>query len=494
MVDKKRLSYQLSLWAALILLVLAIVLVCIAMHGRMKARATSADRVKKQTEMVVNERPQGNCSLSGKVVEAETGLPVGNARMYLHYGITHGSVFVNTAADGTFTFKDIPKGPFSLQVSRTAGYQDTPYNPENKPGQYPQFSLKDGEQRSGIVLKAKQACRVAGKIRDENGKKPKNIGDLTVLAWSKRDTGKGYEDTHGKINRKKGSYSIDGLNGKPIYVMAISWDAAKKGNALPPIYYPGTFSRSDAKLISFDEEKDIENADITLRKEGGVVLEGTVLDEAGKPVPEAFVVVNRPDMLFDFVTAYTDAQGHYQIQGLGDGELLVHVDAVHRGLVRMLTPLNVDKAAKKARRDFTLPQGVNISGKLVDEKGKDWQIGTSYGYANVKDDKSKIDGSSNYSLTHFWNKYRPHNVREGAGDSFLLGEGCYTSGDMHFPTKSTFILQGMLPGQTTIGFLPNKERQKVVKILYDGQDIMKSGIKTKPGQEIKDVTVVIGAE
>jgi len=33
-----------------------------------------------------------------------------------------------------------------------------------------------------------------------------------------------------------------------------------------------------------------------------------------------------------------------------------------------------------------------------------------------------------------------------------------------------------------------------MKILLDGRDILKSGVDTKPGQEIKDVTIVIGEE
>ena len=84
--------------------------------------------------------------------------------------------------------------------------------------------------------------------------------------------------------------------------------------------------------------------------------------------------------------------------------------------------------------------------------------------------------------------------QRSSGGSFALGEGDYDDGDMHFPTKSTFVIQGMMPGQTMLDFLPNKERQKVVKILYDGRDILKSGIETKPGQEIKDVTIVIGTQ
>ena len=80
--------------------------------------------VEAQTEKVVGERPRGNCSLSGRVVSAATGEPVDHARMYLHYSRTHGSIFINVASDGTFVFKDIPQGPFSLQTSHTAGYQD----------------------------------------------------------------------------------------------------------------------------------------------------------------------------------------------------------------------------------------------------------------------------------------------------------------------------------------------------------------------------------
>ena len=64
---------------------------------------------------------------------------------------------------------------------------------------------------------------------------------------------------------------------------------------------------------------------------------------------------------------------------------------------------------------------------------------------------------------------------------------------MLFPTKSTFVIQGVMPGHTLIGFSPQKEGQKVAEILYDGRNVMESGIKTKPGQEI-NVTIVIGAE
>ena len=137
--------------------------------------------VNKQSEHSLGDRPRGNCSISGKVVSAETGEPIGHARMYLHYNINHGSIFINVASDGTFHFKDIPQGPFSLTVSHVAGYQDTPYNPDGKPGPYPPFSLKEGEQRSGIVLKAKRSYCISGKVLGENGKVPEQDPQKPLL-------------------------------------------------------------------------------------------------------------------------------------------------------------------------------------------------------------------------------------------------------------------------------------------------------------------------
>ena len=102
-----------------------------------------------QIEKVLGERPTGNCSISGKVISEKTGEPVGHARMYLHYSGTHGSIFIDVASNGTFEFKSIPTGPFSLQTSHVAGFQDAIYNPESNDefGGYPQFTLKEGEQR-----------------------------------------------------------------------------------------------------------------------------------------------------------------------------------------------------------------------------------------------------------------------------------------------------------------------------------------------------------
>jgi hypothetical protein len=428
---------------------------------------------------------RGNCLIRGKLVSAVTTKPIAGAMIYLFYVPTFSPLFVNSGSDGSFEFKDLPRGPFLLQSSHVPGYQEARYDPQGQGGAMPQFSLAEREHRSNIVIQAKPACSVSGMILDENGEVPEHVDSWTVLAWFKTDDG--YQSAQAMTKGQDGSYRVDGLSGEPVYVMAINWHAAQQGDASPPVYYPGTFSRSDAKQVTFDKMRSVEHIDITLRKQGGLVLEGTVRDRSGKPVPEAFVVVHRRDMLFDFVTDYTDKQGHYRIQGLGDGEFLVHVDAMHRGLVRTRAPINLAKNAPPARLDFTLLRGVTISGKLVDEKGQPWQIAQTDGLAWVNNVKENC-----FSLGRFRNKYESQDSLASSFGYYAGGAGSYADGRMLFPTDSTFLVQGLLPGHTQIELSPHREGQQVMKILCQGRDIMASGVDTSPGQQLKDVTIVIG--
>ena len=129
------------------------------------------------------------------------------------------------------------------------------------------FSLKEGEQRREIVLKLKQACRISGRVVDEKGNVPEDASRLVVHVWFKADHRERYESKGMGVNVSDGSYVIDGLSEKPAYVTVENQRAAKEGDGPPPVYYPGTFSRSEAKLVTFENGRSVENVNITRRKE-----------------------------------------------------------------------------------------------------------------------------------------------------------------------------------------------------------------------------------
>ena len=96
--------------------------------------------------------------------------------------------------------------------------------------------------------------------------KAQGKGCADVLAWVKRDDREEYRTQHaiekvGLLLRDRRPERQAGLrDGRK------SAGAEKEDHAWPPIYYPGTFSRSEAKLITFDSGRSVENVNITRRK------------------------------------------------------------------------------------------------------------------------------------------------------------------------------------------------------------------------------------
>jgi hypothetical protein len=293
----------------------------------------------------------------------------------------------------------------------------------------------------------------------------------------------------------------------------------------------------------------VENIDIRLRNDRGQKLAGEVRDETGNPIPEAFIVVHHRDMSLDTITTYTDRQGRYEMNGLAQGELMIHVDAAHRGFVPVREPVDVVKSVPITRHDVTLTRGAKVYGKFVDKQGKPWEIGQSVGSATIisREELLRSPLTNGLSLmmlsqmdframadlvTEKWrtqkkpetksppapkkpstadkpsrnpqrqhggwtthddcrNKYRPNFIRTSPGMSLPNGEGPHTYYHMLFPDKNTFVFQALTPGYTTFMFMPQKLGQKVAEIRYEGRDIQRTGLVLKPGQEIRDLTIVI---
>jgi len=438
-------------------------------------------------------RPNGDCSLGGRVISDMTGEPVDNATVYLFYTPTHDAIFIDVASDGSFLFKDIAAGEYMLRTIRTPGYQDTWYNPEDKNSSYPTFMLHERELRTDILFKAKPACTISGIVLDEDGK-PLSSKEVSIVVWQEKDETDSIgarfaivAQTPGPVG-EGGLYSIDGLDARPTYVMVIDWRAQDKDDPYPPCYYPGTVDRNKATMVSFDNASVAENIDIRLQKRGEYALEGTIADEStGSPIAKALVVVHHVDMLFDRVTAYTDAQGHYRIDSLAPGEFLVHIDAKPFGFVRKRQPLTIDSQTKVSRLDFALKPGVSIRGKFVDAVGKEIEVGpTAYGTAHHDPHLNSQPGSWSGVRNRYTVAERKHAIfyEGGAGD--------YEQEYMDFPTASTFIIEGMFPGRTVLSFEPKASDAFVQAILYKGRNIMGTGFDTGADREIQDVTIVIG--
>ena len=437
--------------------------------------------------------PAGRSSIRGRVRRSARDSRIGHAKVCLS-SEEFGYWVVEVEDDGGFTFAGIPSGVYTLRTIETFGYKDTYYNPEKTLAEQPTFELKYSE-RKWLDIEVEPVHpyrRISGRILDEDGKPITNSKRLRVSAWVQKPQGywKGhYRRISSSWVNEDGSYLLKELDGRPVYVQVRDLDAPNKDNPYPPRFYPGVFSRTEAKLITFGDEDVMKNVDIGMKRTGGLVLAGLVTNEStGEPVAQALVSIFHFDMFFDLFCAYTDKRGRYKIEGLGEGKFIVHVDAVHKGLVKTRKFVTIKPDTQETQLDFTLRRGVTIGGRFVDQNGDPWQVGRGFG--NGRSKRQGFGGAASNFV--YGNRYAPPYIRDGCTVFYEEGEGDGVGVVMVFPTESSFLLPAMVPGETVISFRPRGKDEQVLKILYQGRNILGTGLVTEPGQEIKDVTIVIG--
>lgn len=442
------------------------------------------------SEFSVGEnQAKGTGVIRGKVVSDVTGEPIAGAMMHLFRTATFEFLSLRTQKDGSFEFLNVPAGQYSLGVTVVNGYQQANYNPNNTPGQVPFFDLKEGEHLENIVFRLKPEYSITGQVLDEDGKpmRPWPRSYIVALVPEPNTYGKGtiYKILQQAMIGISGDYILHGLDGQPTYVAV--WNAAPsdQDDPLPPCYAPGTLSRSQARLVRFDEGSIVHNVDIRLTRKGGLVLEGTVTDAAtGEPIPKTLVIAHHTDMLFDNVTAYTDEQGHYRLDTLGEGKLRVHADARPFGYVRYSKEITLPAGASPAQMDFTLARGAEIRGRFVDLAGNDVAVDVDNAYG-----QASAEGGKGGTYTGPSNRYEPDSV--GTRAEFLQwGEGPYTAEHMRFIDDRSFSILGMAPGTIHLYFSPQKAGWKVAGV-YRGEQDIRNGLTVQRGETIDDVRVVL---
>ncbi len=452
------------------------------------SRRTRTPSTRNKTVSRTGEWPGGTSSIRGQIYR--------RARIDQ---VTHGKVCLSSpkygrwiveAYDHGFEFDNIPAGAYTVQALDARGYRDTYYRPDPQLDRDPSFLLGDGELKwTYIWVEPVRPYRtIRGRALDERGD-PIMDDNLEVTAWVQKSQGR-RRGQYERLSRSRvdpdGSYTLDELDGRPVYIQLRDGGPPVEEEPYPPCFYPGTFWRSEAGLVTLGEASVVEGIDVRMRKTGGRVLEGLVTDkETGAPISEALVTVFHADMRFDLFYDYTDKQGWYHMKGLSDARFMVHVDAVYKGYVKIRRIVTLGQEAP--RLDFALIRGANIRGVLVDEKRQPYQAGRSFGHADRK--QGGFGGAA--SNFPYGNKYAPDSIRNGSTVFYTEGQGEAMGTMMVFPSDTTFLLPAVAPGHVEIEFRPRGRGERVQAILHEGRDIQETGLMVEPGQEITDLTIVI---
>ena len=345
----------------------------------------------------------GSGVIRGSVVAADTGAPISDALVSLRDAAISlkDTAVVSTAtgaiqrstdvsrtrtarlnADGRFEFVGVLPGRYRLAVDpgqTAARYLPARYpDPDIEPST--PLSVTGNQVIDQVVIPLPRAAAITGRVVNHSGSP---IAMAIVMAQEAMSgdrlrPAQGFSLALGDRTDDTGSFRIFGLRpgayvvtAQPMRESFISVDGATgiiSGGVLPPTYFPGTVSPSDATRIrvrSGDEHGPIE---IIVSPARFLTVRGVLLDPDGQPAANVNLSLQRPTLGLGVTTQGSSAKadGTFEIRDVPPGE---HAIVVNRygapGSQYAFVPLRVydDIEGLTVR----LQPGVTIKGQVLFE-------------------------------------------------------------------------------------------------------------------------------
>ena len=239
---------------------------------------------------------QGTAVVRGRVVAADTGLPLRRATIALRsVSQKEGGQSAETDAEGAFVFAAVPKGRYRLTASKTR-YVDHALGAgaPGRPGRA--FELADGQKLEGLTIRLSLAGVITGRVLDDAGEP---VANATVMAMRQRRTNgvpRLTQTMHARSTDDTGAYRLFGLPPGLYFLSVRPGHGAPRahdlvdtsGTALTATYYPSTPVASEAQAVDVVAGVDAF-ADVTLVPTRVASVSGEVVDAAGRPARIGFV-------------------------------------------------------------------------------------------------------------------------------------------------------------------------------------------------------------
>ena len=194
-----------------------------------------------QQSSTLEPQTTGTGTITGRVVEAGTDTPVAGARVSISQ--TRGDEFlvssrfeqVTTDSSGTFVFRNLPAGQFSIAASAD-GYQHAAVGKRRPDGEEAWVALKRGQTFSNATIELFRGGTISGVVTNDRGEPMKEV---YVQTWMRTRNGR-LKNGHSARTDVTGTYRITPLPAGEHFVVAhISHDTVRQG---PPTTVPSPCS------------------------------------------------------------------------------------------------------------------------------------------------------------------------------------------------------------------------------------------------------------
>jgi hypothetical protein len=330
--------------------------------------------------------PSGTARLRGRVVAAQTALPLRRAQVTATSPEDQTRRVTTTDAEGRFEFAELPAGRFTVSATK-AGYVQQQYGQRRPFEAGTPVTITDGETVERIDFSLSNGSVIVVRVTDDFGE-PLAGAQVQVQRFQYGPDGErrltmasggmpfmSSTDDRGEIRLyglSPGEYVI----GASIRNIGFAFPGGTNPNdtneGFSPTYYPGTISATEAQAVSIaaSEERSVQFAMVAARL---AQISGTVTTSDGRPATGAqLIVVTRPGGTGMSTSGFGNvgADGSFTVSGIAPGDHSVEVRPQPRpgesGGEFASVPVVVSGADITGLKIVT-GKGANLSGRVVFE-------------------------------------------------------------------------------------------------------------------------------
>ena len=240
----------------------------------------------------------GTAILRGTVIDKESGAPIVRAVVALR-GMSRQGVMVQNLTDerGTFEFRQLAAGTYQLRASPgeyRATHVSMSYPTPTRPGVSEPLRIKDGEERTDIVIALPRAHVISGRVTDEAGSPLANVS----ISLPRSSFGSGPYDGRPRTTDDNGNFRVFGL-GPGRYTLCadanrgVSFDQqSKRRLQYVRTCYPSATDQAEATEVSV-VEGDVDGVEIRMQRRPLFLITGHVVTAAGAPPEGAQISLTR---------------------------------------------------------------------------------------------------------------------------------------------------------------------------------------------------------
>jgi protocatechuate 3,4-dioxygenase beta subunit len=284
----------------------------------------------------------GTARVFGRVVAADTGAPVRNAKVTLSAQELNTTWIATTDDEGRFDLQNMPAATFAIRIQKAGFVEAAP----------PNVQLQDTLELDRGQIEIVRGGVITGRAIDVNGEPvaEANVGAARIR-YRTPGTGSLYPVQSVRTN-DLGEFRIYGLQPGSYYVYAglgtIRLQTGGAGGEPQVIYanassapaltfYPSVPRASDAQPV---EVKGGEPVFVNLRLSQVplATISGRIVDSSGQPAPDFLVMLTQPPpygaLNFRAEGVVVDAQGRFSVNNIQPGDY--HLDVLSREFMEAL--------------------------------------------------------------------------------------------------------------------------------------------------------------